>query len=81
MASGIFIPVFSSSADVASSSIRNLKYYTFATKDDMDDMVDLFDSIPPNTAKTLEVSPRSHQKVVNFVKKESPESAKFKAFS
>ena len=59
----------------------NLKYYTFATKDDMDDLVDLFDSITPNTAKTLEVSPRSHQNVVNFVKKESPESAKFKAFS
>ncbi len=58
----------------------NLKYYTFATKDDMDDLVDLFDSITPNTAKTLEVSPRSHQNMVNFAKRESPESAKFKAF-
>ena len=50
----------------------NLKYYTFATKDNMDDMVDLFNSIAPNSAKTPEVSPRSHQNVVYFVKKKAP---------
>lgn len=59
----------------------NLRYYTYATKDSMDDLVDLFDSNNQEPAETLEVSPRSHQKVVNFAKKESLESTKFKAFS
>lgn len=49
----------------------NLKYYTFAPKKNMDDIVELFDS--------CSVSPMSHLEVVNFTKEKSPESAKFKA--
>lgn len=43
----------------------NLKYYTFAPKKNMDDIVKLFDS--------CSVSPRSHLKLVSCAKKESPE--------
>ena len=50
----------------------NLKYYTYATKDDMDDLVNLFNV-------ETEVSPRSHQNVIDFGKRKKPESAKFKA--
>jgi Txe/YoeB family toxin of Txe-Axe toxin-antitoxin module len=58
----------------------NLKYYTFATKDSMDDLVDLFDSKSSNSAKTVEVSPRSHQNVVIFKQKESSEHLISQAF-
>lgn len=51
----------------------NRKYYTYATKDDMDDLVNLFNV-------EAEVSPRSHQNVIDFDKRKKPESAKFKAF-
>ena len=37
----------------------NLRYYTYATKDSMDDLVNLFDSNCQEPAKTLEVSPKS----------------------
>ena len=49
----------------------NLRYYTYATKDSMDDLVDLFDSNCQEPAKTQEVSPRSHQNVVVFTKKKA----------
>lgn len=51
----------------------NMAYYTYATKDDMDDLINLFDS-------EIQVSPRSHQKVITFEQRKSPESSKFKAF-
>ncbi len=63
------------------SAETNLAHYTFAPIRDMDEVVALFDSIDENHAETLEVSPRSHLKLVDFTKKESPESAKFKAFN
>ncbi|MBQ7076888.1 MAG: hypothetical protein IJM91_01985 [Lachnospiraceae bacterium] len=50
----------------------NMMYYTYATKDDMDDLVDLFND-------NGEVSPRSHLKIVNFEKEKSLETANFKA--
>ena len=58
----------------------NLKYYTFAPKRDMDDMVEYFDSISSNTTKVQEVSPRSHQNVVDFKQKESSEHLISQAF-
>lgn len=54
------------------SAETNIKYYTYASKDNMDDLVNLFNA-------ATEVSPRSHLEVVNFTKEKSPESAKFKA--
>ncbi len=50
----------------------NMMYYTYATKDDMDDLVDMFNN-------NGEVSPRSHLKVVKFEKEKSLETASFKA--
>ncbi len=58
----------------------NLKYYTYASKGDMDDLVNLFDSEGLKGAKTLEVSPGCHQNVVKFTKRKSTEPAKFQAF-
>jgi hypothetical protein len=58
----------------------NLRYYTYATKDSMDDLVDLFDSNCQEPAETLEVSPRSHQNVVIFKQKESSEHLISQAF-
>ena len=57
----------------------NLKYYTYAEKQDMDDLVELFDSAAPKPAKTLEVAPRSHQNLIKFDKNRSLKSSKFKA--
>lgn len=70
----LHLPVAKRAELLGHSVETNLRYYTFPTKDNMDDIVDLFDSITPNAAKTLEVSPRSHQNVVIFAKKESPEA-------
>lgn len=53
------------------STDTNLKYYTYATKDDMDDLINMFND--------FEVSPRSHLKVVKFEKEKSLETASFKA--
>ena len=58
----------------------NLRYYTYATKDSMDDLVNLFDSNCQEPAKTQEVSPRSHHNVVVFSKKESSEHLISQAF-
>ena len=57
----------------------NLKYYTYAEKQDMDDLVALFDSAALKPAKTLQVAPRSHQNLIDFQKKRSLKSSKFKA--
>ncbi len=57
----------------------NLKYYTYATKEDMDDLVNLFDSEDLKPAKTLEVTPRLHQNLIEFEKNRSLKSSKFKA--
>lgn len=54
------------------SAETNIKYYTYASKDDMDDLVNLFNA-------ATEVSPRSHQNVIDFGKRKKPESNKFKA--
>lgn len=51
-----------------------MKYYTYATKDAMDDLVDLFNA-------ETEVSPKSHLKVVKFEKEKSLDSSKIKALS
>jgi integrase len=59
----------------------NLKYYTFATKDDMDDLVRLFDEKPAETPEISEVSPRSHPNIIKFPNKKSPDPSKIKAFS
>ncbi len=75
------LPVAKRAELLGHSVETNLKYYTHPVKDDMADLVDLFDSCNATPAETQEVSPRSHQKVVNFAKKESLESAKFKAFN
>ena len=57
----------------------NLKYYTYAEKQDMDDLVELFDSAAPKPAKTQEVAPMSHQNLIKFDKNRSLKSNKFKA--
>ncbi|MCR5235863.1 MAG: tyrosine-type recombinase/integrase [Lachnospiraceae bacterium] len=74
------LPVAKRAELLGHSVETNLKYYTYAAKDDMEDLVDLFDSKAVKHAKLLEVSPRSHPKLVFFQKNESPEPNKFKAF-
>ena len=66
------LPVAKRAELLGHSVETNEKYYTYATKDNMDDLVAMFNA-------RGEVSPRSHLKVVNFTKEKSPESAKFKA--
>lgn len=54
------------------STDTNLKYYTYATKDDMDDLIAMFDD-------KGEVQPNSNLKIVDFAKQKSLETASFKA--
>ena len=73
LAGKLNLPVAKRAELLGHSVETNMAYYTYATKDDMDDLVDLFDS-------ETQVSPRSHQNVVLFEQRKSPESSKFKAF-
>lgn len=66
LAGKLNLPVAKRAELLGHSVETNMKYYTYATKDDMDDLVSLFDN-------SL-VSPRSHLKLVKFTKKESPET-------
>lgn len=66
------LPVAKRAELLGHSVETNEKYYTYSPKDDMDDLIALFNA-------RGEVSPRSHLKVVNFTKEKSPESTKFKA--
>ena len=75
----LHLPVAKRAELLGHSVETNLKYYTYASKGDMDDLVNLFDSEGLKPAKTLEVSPRSHQNVVFFKKTGSLKSSKFKA--
>lgn len=52
----------------------NLQHYSFCGKDNLDDICGLLDA-------RAQVSPGSHLKIVEFAKKESPDSSKIKAFS
>lgn len=73
LAGKLNLPVAKRAELLGHSVETNMKYYTYATKDDMDDLVNLFNV-------ETEVSPRSHQNVIDFGKRKKPESAKFKAF-
>ncbi len=74
------LPVAKRAELLGHSVETNLRYYTFATKDNMDDIVDLFDLHSSDMSKLLEVSPRSHQKLIHFPQKESPENLISQAF-
>lgn len=56
------------------SEETNEKYYTYAPKDDMDDLIAMFNA-------RGEVSPRSHLKLINFEQQKKPQTANLKAFS
>ncbi len=72
LAGKLNLPVAKRAQLLGHSVETNMMYYTYATKDDMDDLVDLFND-------NGEVSPRSHLKIVNFEKEKSLETANFKA--
>lgn len=72
LAGKLNLPVAKRAELLGHSVETNMKYYTYASKDDMDDLVDLFNA-------ETEVSPRSHQNVIDFDKRKKPESSKFKA--
>ena len=72
LAGKLNLPVAKRAELLGHSVETNMMYYTYATKDDMDDLVDLFND-------NGEVSPRSHLKIVNFEKEKSLETANFKA--
>ncbi len=74
------LPVAKRAALLGHSVETNLKYYTHPAKDDMDDLVDLFDSCNKISTEKQMVSPRSHQNVVNFKQKESSEHLISQAF-
>ena len=76
----LHLPVAKRAELLGHSVETNLKYYTYASKDDLDDLVELFDQEGLKGAEKLEVSPRSHPKVVNFRNKKSPETACFLTF-
>ena len=80
LASKLGLPAAKRAELLGHSVETNLRYYTYATKDSMDDLVDLFDLNCQEPAKTLEVSPRSHQNVVDFKQKESSEHLISQAF-
>ena len=75
----LHLPVAKRAELLGHSVETNLKYYTYASKGDMDDLVDLFDSEGLKGAKTLEVTPRLHQNLIKFDKNRSLKSGKFKA--
>ena len=72
LAGKLNLPVAKRAELLGHSVETNMMYYTYATKDDMADLVDMFNA-------NGEVSPRSHLKIVKFEKEKSPESSKFKA--
>lgn len=74
LAGKLNLPVAKRAELLGHSVETNMKYYTYATKDDMDDLVDLFNV-------ETEVSPWSHQNVVDFDKRKKPQTANLKAFS
>ncbi len=76
----LHLPVAKRAELLGHSVETNLKYYTYASKDNMDDLVELFDQGSLKCAETLKVSPWSHQKVVNFAKEKSPKTACFLTF-
>ncbi|WP_294238865.1 tyrosine-type recombinase/integrase [Pseudobutyrivibrio sp.] len=76
----LHLPVAKRAELLGHSVETNLKYYTFSTKDNMDDIIDLFDSNSLNEGQIPRVSPRSHQNVIIFTKKESPETLISQAF-
>ena len=76
----LHLPVAKRAELLGHSVETNLKYYTYASKDDMDDLVELFDQKGLKGAETLKVSPWSHQKVVKFAKEKSPKTACFLTF-
>ena len=73
LAGKLNLPVAKRAELLGHSVETNMKYYTYATKDDMDDLVDLFNV-------ETEVSPWSHQNVVDFDKRKKPQTANLKAF-
>lgn len=75
----LHLPVAKRAELLGHSVETNLKYYTYASKGDMDDLVDLFDSEGLKPAKTLEVAPWLHQNLIKFDKNRSLKSSKFKA--
>ena len=74
LAGKLNLPVAKRAELLGHSVETNMKYYTYATKDAMDDLVDLFNA-------ETEVSPKSHLKVVKFEKEKSLDSSKIKALS
>ncbi len=75
----LHLPVAKRAELLGHSVETNLKYYTYAEKQDMDDLVALFDSVAPKPAKTQEVAPMSHQNLINIEKIRSLKFSKFKA--
>lgn len=62
----LHLPVAKRAELLGHSVETNLKYYTYASKQDMDDLVDLFDADKKEHPNFVLLSPRSHLKSVNF---------------
>ena len=66
LAGKLNLPVAKRAELLGHSVETNMKYYTYATKDDMDDLVAIFNNCDDKRAKFHIVSPRSHQNATNF---------------
>ena len=66
LAGKLNLPVAKRAELLGHSVETNMKYYTYATKDDMDDLVSMFDNSHNKRAKFHVLAPRSHQNATNF---------------
>lgn len=66
LAGKLNLPVAKRAELLGHSVETNMKYYTYATKDDMDDLVSMFDNSHDKRAKFHVLAPRSHQNATNF---------------
>ncbi len=66
LAGKLNLPVAKRAELLGHSVETNMKYYTYATKDDTDDLVSMFDNSHDKRAKFHVLAPRSHQNATNF---------------
>lgn len=63
------LPVTKRAELLGHSTEANLKYYTFATKDDNEELLDKFNELYDNNNSSKPLSPNSHLKIVDFGEK------------
>ena len=82
--SNVLLPLGISAADRAAmlghSIETNLKYYSFAQKDYLDNVRALLDSVTGDEPAETQGTLGNPSNVINFPKKESPERLNYQAF-